>query len=261
MSLRPSCAHAGGQDGGELRAAATGLGLAADSGWKKPASHRRTDSGASTGSREGHETGQFDCNICLDMAYDPVVTVCGHLYCWPCIYKWLRQQEGGQLCPVCKAAVSRDKIIPIYGRGRPQIDPRSRSVSMPVALKAAAEDVPDRPAAQRPVPAQDHHAHTRPAVERPLLEADRGAIPMPFNLWATAPRPVPALNAAQAGAVPTLTAGLSFLPTFFGLPFNIAVEQGGAGATELSPEQERQAVLSRLLLLLGSMVILCLLLF
>ena len=31
----------------------------------------------------------FDCNICLEDVYDPVVTRCGHLYCWPCLYKWL----------------------------------------------------------------------------------------------------------------------------------------------------------------------------
>jgi len=31
----------------------------------------------------------FDCNICLENVQDPVVTLCGHLYCWPCIYKWL----------------------------------------------------------------------------------------------------------------------------------------------------------------------------
>ena len=29
----------------------------------------------------------FACNICLELAQDPVVTQCGHLYCWPCIYK------------------------------------------------------------------------------------------------------------------------------------------------------------------------------
>lgn len=29
----------------------------------------------------------FECNICLELAQDPVVTQCGHLYCWPCIYK------------------------------------------------------------------------------------------------------------------------------------------------------------------------------
>eukprot|EP00966_Prymnesium_polylepis_P104497 2420287-Prymnesium_polylepis.1 len=72
-----------------------------------------------------------------------------------------------------------------------------------------------------------------------------------------APQPAPPAGGAPPGAVPTLSAGLSFLPTFFGLPFTL--EPGTA--TELSPEQERQAFLSRLLLLLGSTVILCLLLF
>ena len=35
--------------------------------------------------------GAFECNICLDVATDPVVTQCGHLYCWPCIYKYVRR--------------------------------------------------------------------------------------------------------------------------------------------------------------------------
>ena len=31
--------------------------------------------------------GAFDCNVCYDMAREPVVTLCGHLYCWPCLYR------------------------------------------------------------------------------------------------------------------------------------------------------------------------------
>lgn len=34
---------------------------------------------ASSSSKAG-ERGLFDCNICLDTASDPVITVCGHLY-------------------------------------------------------------------------------------------------------------------------------------------------------------------------------------
>jgi E3 ubiquitin-protein ligase RNF5 len=25
----------------------------------------------------------FECNICLDTASQPVITLCGHLFCWP----------------------------------------------------------------------------------------------------------------------------------------------------------------------------------
>lgn len=74
----------------------------------------------------GSANGCFDCNICLDFAVDPVVTLCGHLYCWPCIYKWLQQAESisQQQCPVCKASISENTLVPLYGRGhstkRPQ---------------------------------------------------------------------------------------------------------------------------------------------
>ena len=32
----------------------------------------------------------FDCNICLEALNEPVVTQCGHLYCWPCLYTWIK---------------------------------------------------------------------------------------------------------------------------------------------------------------------------
>ena len=28
----------------------------------------------------------FECCICLETSKDPVVTTCGHLFCWACIY-------------------------------------------------------------------------------------------------------------------------------------------------------------------------------
>ncbi|XP_065874664.1 E3 ubiquitin-protein ligase RMA1H1 [Euphorbia lathyris] len=77
-------------------------------------------------SDETNSTG-FDCNICLDSVQDPVVTLCGHLYCWPCIYKWLHFQTDSsenedyqqqQQCPVCKAEVSEGTLVPLFGRGQ-----------------------------------------------------------------------------------------------------------------------------------------------
>lgn len=66
----------------------------------------------------------FECNICLDTAKDAVVSLCGHLFCWPCLHQWLETRPTRQLCPVCKAAISKDKVIPLYGRGSTKEDPR-----------------------------------------------------------------------------------------------------------------------------------------
>ena len=29
----------------------------------------------------------LQCNICLDVARDAVVSMCGHLFCWPCLHQ------------------------------------------------------------------------------------------------------------------------------------------------------------------------------
>ena len=64
----------------------------------------------------------FICNICLEVTLkDPVVTQCGHLYCWSCLFRWLNTNHTS--CPVCKAGVNHDNIIPVFIRGNDQ-DPR-----------------------------------------------------------------------------------------------------------------------------------------
>jgi E3 ubiquitin-protein ligase RNF5 len=37
------------------------------------------------------------------------------LYCWPCLHQWL--DRGSTKCPECKAEISRESIIPLYGHG------------------------------------------------------------------------------------------------------------------------------------------------
>ena len=34
-----------------------------------------------------HHLTTFQCNICLDTARDAVVSMCGHLFCWPCLHQ------------------------------------------------------------------------------------------------------------------------------------------------------------------------------
>lgn len=59
----------------------------------------------------------FDCNICLDMATDPILTCCGHLFCWPCFHQLSYADSSAKECPECKGEVSDASIIPVYGHG------------------------------------------------------------------------------------------------------------------------------------------------
>ncbi len=56
--------------------------------------------------------GSFECNICFESAKDPVVTPCGHLFCWPCIYQWLHGHSEHSDCPVCKGEVLEVNVTP-----------------------------------------------------------------------------------------------------------------------------------------------------
>lgn len=50
-------------------------------------------------------------------------------FSWPCLHTWLETKPTRQVCPVCKAAISRDKVIPLYGRGSDKQDPRFEIIS------------------------------------------------------------------------------------------------------------------------------------
>jgi E3 ubiquitin-protein ligase RNF5 len=89
----------------------------------KVALDRETQQTQQTEQSEEQEN-EFECNICLDNVSNPVVTICGHLYCWECLDQWLVSKNvQQQACPVCKAALELDKIIPIYSKGN-KVDPR-----------------------------------------------------------------------------------------------------------------------------------------
>lgn len=45
-----------------------------------------SDSGGGAGPAS-QEVAIFQCNICFETATSPVVTQCGHLFCWPCIHQ------------------------------------------------------------------------------------------------------------------------------------------------------------------------------
>ncbi|XVE92769.1 hypothetical protein REPUB_Repub01dG0128000 [Reevesia pubescens] len=108
---------------------------------KHPLEKWKNSADAVTGS-DNNPSGGFDCNICLDAIQDPVVTLCGHLYCWPCIYKWLHSQiistenqdQKQQQCPVCNAEVSHAALIPLYGRGLTTTASRGKSPRLGIVI-------------------------------------------------------------------------------------------------------------------------------
>jgi E3 ubiquitin-protein ligase RNF5 len=135
-------------------------------------------------------------------------------------------RAGAKSCPMCKAPVDEDKVVPIYSRGGDGADPRDAARRADAAATPAPAPVPRRPAGQQP-PAR-----------------------------------------ARSDSLSPATSGLGLLPALFGAAPPPRArrdrergDRGGAAFDALTPEQAHQAFLSRLLLMLGSFVIMCLLLF
>mmetsp|Transcript_1157 Transcript_1157/g.2055 ORF Transcript_1157/g.2055 Transcript_1157/m.2055 type:complete len:247 (+) Transcript_1157:184-924(+) len=169
----------------------------------------------------------FECNICFELANDAVITLCGHMYCWVCLYRWV--SRGHQECPVCKGVVDKDNVIPLYGRG--ETSSRTDTSAATCAFsKAITTPTPNRPSSQRTSLNTERVQGSGGANNDGTGTGGYG-----FNLFAG--------NFLQRGNV----GGTSGLESF-------AQEQ-------LTPEMQQQVFLSRVLLMLGSFVIMCLLLF
>ena len=172
----------------------------------------------------------FLCSICLDPVKNPVLTQCGHLYCWSCLYRWLNTQHT--TCPVCKAGVSKENVIPIFIRGCEQ-DPRSNKSSGAPSGEPPQEQVPSRPQGRRPEPVPQNTANMFPADANNVN--------------------------AQFGAV-AFTGTFGFFPSLFGLQFQNYVPPLPTNRA-LTPEEEHERFLSKVLFTIGGVVLACLVFF
>ncbi|OQR94505.1 ring finger protein 5 [Achlya hypogyna] len=170
----------------------------------------------------------FDCNICIDRVKEPVVTLCGHLYCWPCLFQWIANHND---CPVCKAGVTSENVIPVYGRGANSVDPRTVK---------GTDGIPNRPRGQRP----------EPSLRRRHVQEPEALVGPPGQEAAFSPL-------------------IGFFPSLFGLQFQSAATAGmPTGNLQASPltaaelqQQVQFAFLSKMLLFVGTAVMLGLILF
>lgn len=174
---------------------------------------------------ESSSPSEFSCNICFDTASHPVLTLCGHLFCWPCLHQWLESQAQNPLCPVCKAGCEEDKIIPIYGRGKEPKDPR--------------KEIPSRPKAQRPEP-------------RPQSSFNFFSSPAFHNM-------------PLGGGHFMVSAGFGLFPSLFGMQFVFpstpTTNQANTQNIDHPDISPQQIFISRMFLLIGAMVLLVILLY
>ncbi|GMH06463.1 hypothetical protein Nepgr_008303 [Nepenthes gracilis] len=207
-------------------------------------------------SNGNNDSGDFECNICFELPQDPIVTLCGHLFCWPCLYKWLHHHSQSQECPVCKALIQEEKLVPLYGRGKTTSDPRSRPVP--------GADIPNRPSGQRPATAP-------PPAEQNYFSNIGFGLLGGFIPMATARFGNMTMSAGFGGLFPSI---LNFQPGFpeaavygaaHGYPYGYAhAFHGGHGlgaqnhGYQRAPGQGQDSILKTLLLLIGVFVLLTL---
>jgi len=158
----------------------------------------------------------FDCNICLDSVHDPVVTLCGHLYCWPCIYKWLhfqsisaenQDQHPQQQCPVCKAEVSQSTIVPLFGRGQTTKPCKGKAPNLGIIIprrppgRACGFDSPRSPIATSSprVTPQIHHRHNYPHQSQHYYSQPRSNSTSPMRSPGGSTLNMPALEVGMFG--------------------------------------------------------------
>lgn len=93
---------------------------------------------------QGDSSSYYSCSVCLETDMDdPVVTACGHLYCWTCLFKWL--DSGQSRCPICSTNVERTEVTPLYVGRLESTAPNSADRSLSCSNTASSKydlDIP-----------------------------------------------------------------------------------------------------------------------
>lgn len=73
---------------------------------------------------EDPNEGDFACPICMFDANYPVLTQCGHIYCYACLKLWLTNSRESS-CAVCRTPISLTTgLTPVYAGRQEGEDPR-----------------------------------------------------------------------------------------------------------------------------------------
>mmetsp|Transcript_12957 Transcript_12957/g.28224 ORF Transcript_12957/g.28224 Transcript_12957/m.28224 type:complete len:256 (+) Transcript_12957:86-853(+) len=114
----------------------------------------------------------FECRLCGRVPSDPVVTGCGHLFCWPCLVVSVHGTaplgaHRTQVCEGCLKCFQGSEVVPIYLRAGSAPEkaantsvygPNARTSHRTLLHFAPALSIPPRPAA-RWTTAVDHNGN------------------------------------------------------------------------------------------------------
>ena len=225
---------------------------------------------------------RFGCNICLESVVEPVVTLCGHLYCWPCLFRWLEPgmtadefsllwgfhdrltavDSSRRNCPVCKASCSVTTVVPIYVRGNRESSSSSSSSGNcrhAVTSKPLGNTNSIQEGETADLDYQDE-------ISSPSDRMETSGVRRRSRFSQVPARPL--LVSPSQQPPPTRTVHHSPPPMSTGLAMSLQQALFGTAIPPLHHYRQNQLqqepateFLSRVLLMLGSFVILCLLLF
>lgn len=244
---------------------------------------------------KGTNRSRFDCNICLEpVSDDPVVTQCGHLYCWPCLFTWLepgltederrylklsdytsqvvwmdlmrntqrieQRNVSRSCCPVCKAECPVRTVVPLYIRNDDDLDDCPPKGSHETEISEDDIDVDTDMLETDEIPTTGlRRRHVEADTEETVEEPCQPSPPQTFF----PPRPPAPVSRASPTPTPRNPLYGSSAMTHYSYSQTPYAPPSGQGAstTSVQIEDATTEFLSRLLLMLGSFVLLCLLLF
>lgn len=155
----------------------------------------------------------FECKICLEQASKPIVTPCGHLYCWACLYKWLNLHPDCPSCPTCKSVVDKKKLIPLYTGedDKPSTsDHQHQQHNKQQEVGGEEEAIPERP-------------RTEPTESARVTNPQTGEGPFPYHM----------MDGFQAGGF-SFSFGMGLFP-MFGIQYH-----GGGGGNNNNPNNPQR---------------------
>ncbi|KAI3457468.1 hypothetical protein Pfo_014131 [Paulownia fortunei] len=222
--------------------------------------------------------GCFDCNICLDSSHDPVVTLCGHLYCWPCIYKWLQVQSSSfesderPKCPVCKAYISTSSLVPLYGRGTSESESKKPQLDLAIPHRPPALGMNALLAAATSMTSNSNQQnHPNPFQPQNQAFHQQQYFSHPFNSYNSMAPPTFGGTASTSFFSPTINmvGEMVFARMFgrsdtslFAYPYSNSYPLPGNGSPRLRrQEMQLDKSLNRVSIFLFCCIVLCLILF